>query len=131
MFTQWSPSFIVNKHPSDKSESREVQSLIEHARSLGLNIVSALIMAVTNGELDGELPSDYLDSLLVEATDEDEGDNDDLFNLIIGAVQDAFESLGVDETTIGQMFADDVESADAAIEAACEYEHDQTAKKQC
>ncbi|MCG2572059.1 hypothetical protein LVY74_00600 [Acinetobacter sp. ME22] len=103
-----------------KSESREVQSLVEHARSLGLNIVSALILAVTNGELENELPSDYLDGLLVEATDEEDGDSDDLFNLIVGAVQDAFESLSIDETTISQMFADDVESADAAIEAACE-----------
>lgn len=103
------------------AESREAQSLIEHARSLGLNIVSALIAAVMNGGLDeNELPSDALDSLLVEASDEQEGDDDELFDLMIGAVQDALESLSVDETTIAQMFSDDVEAADAAIEAACE-----------
>ncbi|GAA5003325.1 hypothetical protein GCM10023206_06910 [Acinetobacter puyangensis] len=102
------------------SEVREAQSIIEHARSLGLGIVSTLIADLSAGDLGDQLPSDYLDGLLVEAVDDADDDDNVLFDLVVGAVQDAFESLGVDETTIAQMFSDDVTVADAAIEAGSE-----------
>lgn len=104
----------------NSTELRAQQSMIEHFRVQGLALVCGLIEAVTNGGLeDGELPSDALDRMMAEAIDSEEADDIE-WDALAGAVSDAFETLGVDESVINEMFGDNIEAADAAIEAGCE-----------
>lgn len=102
------------------TEARAAQSLMEHVREQGLHVVAALTEAVSGGNLDdGELPTDCLDGLMLEAVDNLGSEDDDtVWNMLTGAMSDALESLGVDESMIAEMFGDDIEAADAAIEAA-------------
>lgn len=78
-----------------------------------------LIEDITSGDLDeDELPSDRLDALIVGAV----GDEEDSLNaqLLSAQVKDVFLSLGVDQKVVDNMFGNNVTTADAAIEAACE-----------
>lgn len=101
------------------SELREQQSVVEHARQLALLIVSDLVSAITDDQLDeNELASGRLDDLLLEATEGADDDENMLFDLVVGSVSDAFETLGVDESVINEVFSDNVEAADAALESA-------------
>lgn len=104
----------------NSTELRAQQSMIEHFRVQGLALVCGLIEAVTNNGLDdGELPTDALDRMMAEAIDNEEADEIE-WDALAGAVSDAFETLGVDESVINEMFGDNIEAADAAIEAGCE-----------
>lgn len=106
----------------DAVQQREMQSVIEQARSDALNIITGLLETVSNNEYeDDELPTDVLDGLIMEATDstDDEDDSDDTyFDLLSGAISDGLESLGVDESVISDMFSDDLDVANTAIESA-------------
>ncbi|WOE40056.1 hypothetical protein [Acinetobacter chinensis] len=103
------------------AEQREQQSLIEHVRETAITIVSDLVNAVTDKTLeDGELASDRLDSLIIEAIDEADDDEGTLENAIVESVSDAFLTFGVDDSVINTIFDENVEAADAAIEAAAE-----------
>ncbi|ENV14253.1 hypothetical protein F965_00496 [Acinetobacter schindleri NIPH 900] len=100
------------------AESREQQSLIEHAREQALHIVSELVEAISDETLEeGQLPSDLLDELLLEVVDESDDEDNTHFDLIVGAVSDLLESLDVDESVIAEVFGEDVEASDAAIES--------------
>ena len=104
------------------SQSREQQSVIEEVRQTALHIMTDVVNAVVDGTLDDdELPSDRLDSLMSEALDGIDGEDSKLWEgALSGSIADAFESLGVDSSVVSEMFGEDVEAADAAIEAAAE-----------
>lgn len=104
------------------SEIREQQSTIEHFRQEGLMIVLSTADAVTNGGLeDTELAIDVLDESIAESLDGIADDEDSTAtDLLMGAISDAFGSLGVDDTTINEIFSDDIDVANSALETACE-----------
>lgn len=101
------------------SSIREELSFIEHVRGLALNIVSDLVDAVMDGKLDeGELPSDRFDFLILEALEGADDDEGTLEHALAASISDALATFGVDDSVIEEMFGDNVEAADAAIEAA-------------
>ena len=101
------------------SSIREELSFIEHVREQALNIVADLADAVTDGTLEeGELPSDRLDFLILEATDGADDDENTLENAVLESIADAFATFGVDDSVIEEMMGDNIDAADAAIEAA-------------
>lgn len=101
------------------SEQREQQSFIEHVREQALHIVSHLADTIIEGKLEeGELPSDLLDGLMLEALDGLDDDDSDIEGALAGSIQDALSSFDVDDSVINEMFSDNVDAADAAIEAA-------------
>ena len=101
------------------SSVREELSFIEHVREQALNIVADLADAVTDGTLEeGELPSDRLDFLILEATDGADDEENTLENAVLESIADAFATFGVDDSVIEEMMGDNIDAADAAIEAA-------------
>lgn len=109
----------------DKLSPMQYKALIadiSNIRTASLGIALDVVEAITSGELDGETPSDYLDGLIHEAVglDDDEDIDNVLYDIFNANIADAFSSLGVDDSSIEDMFSDDTELADAAIEASCE-----------
>jgi hypothetical protein len=103
-------------------EYNQLVADISNIRGWALSITLALADAVNNNELGDDTPSDYLDDLMLDAVGIDADDEMDttLENILAANIADALSTLGVDSTMIEDMFSDDVEVADAAIEAACE-----------
>lgn len=101
------------------SSIREELSFIEHVREMALHIVSDLVDAVTDNTLDDdELPTDRLDFLILDALDGADDENGTLENALVASIDDALSTFGVDDSVIAEIFSDNVEAADAAIEAA-------------
>ena len=101
------------------SSIREELSFIEHVREMALNIVSDLVDAVIDNTLDdNELPTDRLDFLILDALDGADDENGTLENALVASIDDALSSFGVDDSVIAEIFSDNIEAADAAIEAA-------------
>lgn len=89
----------------------------------------AFMLAGIMSEVDFEdqelLPSELLDSLILEAFVEDPDDDDDEIDstvktILSAHIADAMSTLGVDEDLINDVFDSDVDIADAAIETASE-----------
>lgn len=88
----------------------------------------ALMTAAIINESDEEsdmLPSEVLDDLMISVFVEDDEDDDDDIDptakaTLAAHISDALATLGVDDATIEDMFSDDVDVADAAIEEASE-----------
>lgn len=100
------------------STDREQQSVIEQVRQIALNILSDTVDTISEGNLEeGELGIDYLDALIFDALDgaDDEGTYE---NALMASLSDAFLTFGVDATDIEEIFSEDAEVADAALEAA-------------
>ena len=101
------------------SSIREELSFIEHVRETALHIVSDLVNAVSDGTLDeDELPTDRLDSLIIDAIDGADDEDGTYENALVASIDDAFSTFGVDDSVIQEIFSDNVDAADAAIEAA-------------
>lgn len=93
--------------------------------SLQIIFMLAGIMSEVDFEDQELLPSELLDSLILEAFEEDPDDDDDDVDATVKAIisahiADAMASMGVDEDLISDVFDDDVDVADAAIETAAE-----------
>lgn len=103
-------------------EYNQLVADISNIRGWALSITLALADAVNSNELGDDTPSDYLDALMLDAVGIDADDEMDttLENILAANIADALSTLGVDSTMTEDMFSDDVEVADAAIEAACE-----------
>ena len=103
-------------------EHNQLVADVANIRGWALAIVLAMASAVNNNELGDDTPSEYLDALMLDAVGIDADDEMDttLENILAANIADALSTLGVDSTMIEDMFSDDVEVADAAIEAACE-----------
>lgn len=101
------------------SSIREELSFIEHVREMALNIVSDLVDAVIDNTLDeNELPTDRLDFLILDALDGADDEDGTYENALVASIDDAFSTFGVDDSVIQEIFSDNVDAADAAIEAA-------------
>ncbi|WP_201544815.1 hypothetical protein [Psychrobacter sp. H7-1] len=89
----------------------------------------AFMLAGIMSEVDFEdqelLPSELLDSLILEVFVEDPEDDDDEIDptvktVLSAHIADAMSTLGVDEDLINDVFDSDIDIADAAIETASE-----------
>ncbi len=101
------------------SSIREELSFIEHVRETALHIVSDLVNAVSDGTLEeDELPTDRLDSLIIDAIDGADDEDGTYENALVASIDDAFSTFGVDDSVIQEIFSDNVDAVDAAIEAA-------------
>ncbi|MEX8155980.1 hypothetical protein AB7B61_05855 [Acinetobacter baumannii] len=108
-------SVVVSKV---SSTDREQQSVIEQIRQIALDILADTVDTISEGNLEeGELAVDYLDALIFDALDgaDDEGTYE---NALMASLSDAFLTFGVDATDIEEIFSEDTEVADAALEAA-------------
>lgn len=102
---------------------RAVLAAMQSIRSNALSIVLLLTDAVVDNSLEeGSIPSEYLDTLILAAMDSDDDAELDpmIAQLMWANISDAMASLGVEESLIEDIGSDDVEAADAAIEAAAE-----------
>ena len=110
----------------DPIDERMAITLNANMRQSALAIVFQLAMLVSEGQgVDPEdelLPNELLDGLMTDAFDEDGDDEiDATVNAVMSAhISDAFSSLGVSDSTIADVFSDDLEVADTAIESACD-----------
>ena len=110
----------------DPIDERMAITLNANMRQSALAIVFQLAMLVSEGQgVDPEdelLPNELLDGLMTDAFDEDGDDEiDATVNAVMSAhISDAFSSLGVSDATIADIFGDDLEVADTAIESACD-----------
>ncbi|MDW5367487.1 hypothetical protein R7J20_19145, partial [Acinetobacter baumannii] len=101
------------------STDREQQSVIEQVRQIALNILSDTVDTISEGKLEeGELGVDHLDALIVDALDGADDEDGIYENALMASLSDAFLTFGVDATDIEEIFSDDTEVADAALEAA-------------
>lgn len=101
------------------SSDREQQSVIEQVRQTALNILSDTVDTISEGKLaEDELGVDYLDALIVDALDGADDEEGTYENALMASLSDAFLTFGVDTTDIEEIFAENVEAADAALEAA-------------
>jgi len=104
------------------TDIREQQSMQEHFRELAMGIIASLVEQVGEGLDEDTLPTDVLDALMLNATDglDDPETDDTAWELLLGSLQDALNTFGVDDSALNEMFNDDVEIADAAIESVCD-----------
>lgn len=104
-------------------DERAMMAGIEALRGIALTVVLRLADVISENELeDDELPSERMDALMIKGLDAD-GDGeveDDLKTYLAANIADALSSLGVPDDMIGDMMGDNVDAADAAIEAAAE-----------
>ncbi len=102
---------------------RAALAAMQSIRGNALSIVLLLTDAVVDNSLEeGSIPSEYLDTLILAAMDsDDDAEIDPMITQLVWAnISDAMASLGVEESLIEDIGSDDVEAADAAIEAAAE-----------
>jgi len=103
-----------------RSMLADIQAIRGAALAIALAITDAL--SSPDGLPDGVIPSDFLDDLMLDALGvEDDEDVDPFVNQLLTAnIMDALSSLGVSDDVIQDIFGDDVEAADAALEVASE-----------
>lgn len=102
---------------------RAALAAMQGLRSNALSIVLLLVDAVTENTIDDDtLPSEYLDTLMLAAIDsDDDAEIDPLLSQVLWAnIADVLATFEVDEDVIADILSDDVEAADAAIEAMAE-----------
>ena len=110
----------------DPIDERMAITLNANMRQAALSIVFQLAMIMSEGQgVDPEdelLPNELLDGLMTSAFDDDGDDEiDATVNAVLSAhISDALSSLGVSDSTISDVFGDDLEVADSAIESACD-----------
>ena len=104
-------------------DERAILADVQNIRGLAMTVVLLLADAVVENTMgDDTIPSDYLDELMLEGIGgEDEDEVDPMVNQLLTAhIMDAFSSLGVSDDVISDIFGEEVEAADAAIEAAAD-----------
>lgn len=115
---------------ADETTALDLAELNQQGRNLRLAALSiALVLSdsiVSNDLGEDELPSDRFATLMAGFSGSEDGEGDieidePTLEIISANIQDAFASLGVtDSSLIDAAFGDDVEAADAAIEAIAE-----------
>lgn len=103
-------------------DKRAALAATQEMRKVALSIVLQLADDVTENALDAdELPSERLDALMSGALGLDDGESDDvLVQLLSAHIADALSSLKVDDAMIADIFGEDVDAADSAIDAMAE-----------
>lgn len=128
-FDALSPQEAVDKLDADPISERMALVATSQMRIQALSVAFSLAAMLNDTEYDSEalLPSELLDSLMLEAfaDDDDEeydgGDVDDKVKTVFSAhVADALSTLGVEDAVIEDLFDSEVEVADAAVTLAAE-----------
>lgn len=103
-------------------DKRAALAATQDMRKTALTIVLQLADDVAENALDAdELPSERLDALMSGALGLEDGESDDvLVQLLSAHIADALASLKVPDAMISDMFGDDVDAADSAIDAMSE-----------
>ena len=128
-FDALSPQEAVDKLNADPISERMALVATSQMRIQALSVAFSLAAMLNDTEYDSEalLPSELLDSLMLDAfaDDDDEeydgGDVDDKVKTVFSAhVADALSTLGVEDSVIDDLFDSEVEVADAAVTLAAE-----------
>lgn len=128
-FDAMSPQQAADRLNADPISERMALVATSQMRIQALSVVFMLAAMLNDTEYDSEalLPSELLDSLMLDAfaDDDDEdydgGDVDDKVKATFSAhVADALSTLGVDDSVIEDLFDSEVEVADAAVTLAAE-----------
>jgi hypothetical protein len=111
-------------HPLFWNPKTALNSEIQSVRMAALAVVWGVTDAIIEKDLgEGELSSDRLDVLLAGMSSDQDGDEIDVdqasMDILIANVQDAFASLGVEDSVIATIFSDD-QNAEEALEVAAE-----------
>lgn len=103
-------------------DKRAALAATQDMRKVALTIVLQLADDVTENALDAdELPSERLDALMSGALGLDDGETDDVLGQLLSAhIADALSSLQVPDDMIADIFSEDVDTADSAIDAMAE-----------
>lgn len=104
---------------------RVLTASVQQMRLAALSITIGITEAINDGKLpENSLPSEYLDALILSELGVEEGDeasiDQSVMAMLEANVADAMATLGVSDNTISDIFSDDTELSDAAIEAAAE-----------
>ena len=90
-------------------------------RQSALDTIVAVSEAIDQGLEDNVLPSEYLDGIMMAVVGDENGDApEQVYAAFTAQMADLLNELGVDDSVIADMFGDNVEAADAAIEAMAE-----------
>lgn len=128
-FDALTPQEAADKLDASPISERMALVATSQMRIQALSVVFLLSAMLNDAEYDGEalLPSELLDSLMLDAFADDDsdeydgGDVDDKVKATFSAhVADALSTLGVEDSVIEDLFSDEVEVADAAVTLAAE-----------
>lgn len=123
------PKDAAEKLGDGAINEREAIAITSQMRIKALYVIFMLAAMLADEDYNGEeiLPSEALDSLMLEAfVDEDDDDDDgSTIDQYVRAtfsahVSDALSTMGVEDSVIQDVFDDDVEVADAAVLVAAE-----------
>lgn len=123
------PQAAADKLNADPISERMALVATSQMRLQALSVSFMLAAMLTASDFDDEeiLPSELLDSLMLDAFSDDDddeydgGDIDDTVKVTFSAhVADALSTLGVEDSVIEDLFSDEVEVADAAVTMAAE-----------
>lgn len=128
-FDGMNPQDAADKLDADPISERMALVATSQMRIQALSVVFILSAMLTGDDYNDEeiLPSELLDSLMLDAFADDDadeydgGDVDDKVKVTFSAhVADALSTLGVEDSVIEDLFDDEVEVADAAVMMAAE-----------
>lgn len=123
------PQAAADKLNADPISERMALVATSQMRLQALSVSFMLAAILTASDFDDEeiLPSELLDSLMLDAFSDDDdddydgGDIDETVKVTFSAhVADALSTLGVEDSVIEDLFSDEVEVADAAVTMAAE-----------
>lgn len=104
-------------------DERALLADIQTIRGLALSVVLMTADAIVDGTIpDDEIPSEFMDIQILEGLglSEDEELDPILNQLITANIMDALSSFNVPEEVIADIFGEDSEAADAALEVAAD-----------
>lgn len=125
-FDAMSPKEAAEKLGADLINERMATAANEQMRLGALTVVFTLASTLLEDDFNDEelLPSELLDTLMLDAFEEDDEDEegiDDAVKTTFSAhIADALSTFGVDDDVIADMFGSDVEVADVATMNAAE-----------
>ena len=126
-FDAMNPKDAADKIGNELINERMAKAANEQMRLGALSVVFLLASILLDDDYDDAelLPSELLDTLMLDAfdssDDDEDGDIDDAVKVTLSAhVSDALSTLGVSDDVISDLFNDDVEIADAATLTAAE-----------
>ena len=123
------PQAAADKLNADPISERMALVATSQMRLQALSVSFMLAAMLTSSDFNDEeiLPSELLDSLMLDAFSDDDddeydgGDIDETVKVTFSAhVADALSTLGVEDSVIEDLFSDEVEVADAAVTMAAE-----------
>lgn len=89
-------------------------------RQQALALAFTFIDVITNNKEPEKSPSEILDELLLQAIGDNDDEDNDYYSVLLGAVGDAFSSLGVSDQLIDDALDEDTTNSDSALESIVE-----------